>query len=153
LGVHIVELPVAIHRDKGTAYGVIVPDVPGCYSWGESISEALTNAREAIHSHFETLGELGEDFGALQASDIDELRENPEFEGAIWAVVSIDPADLDSTPERVNISVPRFALRRIDRFISHHHDSRSGFLIRAALNELDRERESNRDNRKHPADF
>lgn len=133
------DLPVAIHRDEGTVYGVIVPDVPGCHSWGESISEALVNTRDAIHSHFETLGELGEDFGTLQASDIAELRKSPEYADAIWGIVSVDPADLDGTPERVNISVPRFALRRIDRYISQHHDSRSGFLIRAALNELVRE--------------
>ena len=131
------DLPVAIHHEDGTVYGAIVPDVPGCHSWGETIGEALANAREAIYAHFETLVELGEDLGELKASDIGVLRNTPEFSDVdVWGVVSIDPADFDATPERVNISVPRFALRRIDRFISRHHDSRSGFLVRAALNEL-----------------
>lgn len=136
------DLPVAIHRDKGTVYGVTVPDVPGCHSWGDSINEALVNVREAIYAHFETLAELNEDWGELKASSIDEWCNKAAFKGAIWAVVSVDPADFDATPERVNISVPRFALRRIDRFIRQHHDSRSGFLVRAALNELGRETET-----------
>ncbi len=29
-------------------YGVTVPALPGCFSQGQSVAEALTNAREAI---------------------------------------------------------------------------------------------------------
>lgn len=137
------DLPVVIHKDEGTAYGVIVPDVPGCHSWGDSIAEALKNTKEAILGHFATLAELGEDFGELKASRIEDLLNQEEYQGAhCWAVVSIDPADIDASPERVNISVPRFALRRIDNYVAKHHDSRSGFLTRAALNELSREKEA-----------
>lgn len=136
------DLPVAIHRDRGTVYGVTVPDVPGCYSWGDSIGEAMIHAHEAIYAHFETLAETNGDWGELRVSTIGELRNNMAYENVIWAIVSIDPAEFDATPERIDISVPRFALRRIDRFIAQRRESRSGFLVRAALNELGRETET-----------
>jgi len=45
----MVRYPVAIEigNDK-TAYGVIVPDLPGTFSAGDTLDEALTNAAEAI---------------------------------------------------------------------------------------------------------
>ena len=48
------QFPIAIHKDDGTSYGVTVPDVPGCHSFGDTIDEAIQNAKEAITSHLET---------------------------------------------------------------------------------------------------
>jgi metal-responsive CopG/Arc/MetJ family transcriptional regulator len=45
----------------------------------------------------------------------------------------------DPTPERVNISIPRFLLRKIDAFTESHHDTRNGFLSKAAIKELAKE--------------
>ena len=42
------------------AYSAVVPALPGCTSQGKSIEEALTNAREAITGHIETLREIGQ---------------------------------------------------------------------------------------------
>lgn len=36
-----------------------VPALPGCYSQGESIDEALVNVKEAIESHLVALREEG----------------------------------------------------------------------------------------------
>jgi len=44
----------------GSAYNVSVPALPGCYTWGETIEEALRMAREAITGHIAALAELGE---------------------------------------------------------------------------------------------
>ncbi len=41
------------------AYGVRVPALPGCYSQGASVEEALANAGEAIQGHIATLEQLG----------------------------------------------------------------------------------------------
>ena len=30
-------IPVAIHKDTDSLYGVTVPDIPGCFSAGETI--------------------------------------------------------------------------------------------------------------------
>ncbi|MFP3374822.1 MULTISPECIES: type II toxin-antitoxin system HicB family antitoxin, partial [Gammaproteobacteria] len=41
--------PIAIEAgDHEHAYGVIVPDLPGCFSAGDTLDEAIKNAKEAI---------------------------------------------------------------------------------------------------------
>ena len=40
-------------ESDGAAYNVTVPALPGCFTYGATIEEALTNAREAIKVHIE----------------------------------------------------------------------------------------------------
>ena len=41
--------PIAIEPgDSGHAFGVVVPDIPGCHSAGDTLEEAWTNAKEAL---------------------------------------------------------------------------------------------------------
>ena len=42
-------------------YSVLVPELPGCFSHGATLEEALSNAREAIECHLEAMSEDGED--------------------------------------------------------------------------------------------
>jgi predicted RNase H-like HicB family nuclease len=42
---------------KKTAFGVVVPDLPGCFSAGDTVEDAFDNAREAIKVHCEILAE------------------------------------------------------------------------------------------------
>ncbi|MGH2561465.1 MAG: type II toxin-antitoxin system HicB family antitoxin [Thermomicrobiales bacterium] len=44
----------------GSAYTVTVPVLPGCVTWGETIDEALANAREAIRVHVRGLAKAGD---------------------------------------------------------------------------------------------
>ena len=44
---------VVIHKDPGSSYGVTVPDLPGCFSGGDTFEEALSSVREAIECHIE----------------------------------------------------------------------------------------------------
>ncbi len=47
---------VAIEKGgKKHAYGVAVPDIPGCFSAGDTLDEALVNAKEAILLHLDGL--------------------------------------------------------------------------------------------------
>lgn len=126
------QLPIAIHKDPDSVYGVSVPDVPGCFSYGETLDEAVVNAKEAVLGHLQTLLEDGEDV-ALNASSLDDLVAKDEYHGVVWVMLDIDLSALDSKPERVNISLPRFVLRRIDAFAKQNNETRSGFLVRAAL--------------------
>jgi predicted RNase H-like HicB family nuclease len=41
-----VNYPVAIHKDEHSDYGMIVPDLHGCFSAGETIEEAVSMANE-----------------------------------------------------------------------------------------------------------
>ena len=47
--------PLAIHKEKNSCYGVTVPDLKGCFSAGDTLDEAVTNASEAIKGHLELL--------------------------------------------------------------------------------------------------
>ncbi|QOY95605.1 type II toxin-antitoxin system HicB family antitoxin [Massilia sp. UMI-21] len=126
------EMPIAIHKDGDSVYGVTVPDAPGCYSWGDTLDEAIKNAKEAIYSHYEVLAETGEAIN-LKVSKIEDLQNDEEYAGAIWALVEVDASKFDSKPERINISVPRFVLKKIDSYAESKHETRSGFISRAAL--------------------
>ena len=66
-----------------------------------------------------------------------DLVKDEDYAGAIWAGVDIDATRIDPKPERVNVSLPRFLLKRIDAFTQEHHETRSGFLARAALRALE----------------
>jgi predicted RNase H-like HicB family nuclease len=41
--------------EAGGGFTVVVPALPGCISYGETITEASRNAREAIELHLENL--------------------------------------------------------------------------------------------------
>ncbi len=80
--------PIAIHKDPDSDYGVTVPDLPGCFSAGSTIDEAMLMAREAIELYLEDV--LASNQSPPDPSDIESLRNDPDFADAIWAVVSVD---------------------------------------------------------------
>ncbi len=106
--------PIAIERGDSThAWGVVVPDLPGCFSGADQgIDEAIENAREAIAAWIEAAIDAGEPVPA--PGSIDAHRSNRKYRAWIWAVVEVDPAVLDEKAERVNITLPRRVLARLD---------------------------------------
>lgn len=129
--------PIAIEPGNAThAWGVAVPDLPGCYSAGDSLDEAIANASEAIELWIETTLDDGGDVPT--PSPVAEHQAKPEFAGWIWALAEVDPAVLSDRAERVNITLPARVLRRIDAAAAARHESRSGFLARAALEAIGR---------------
>ena len=130
--------PIAIEPgDNQHAFGVVVPDLPGCFSAGDSLDEAMTQAREAILLHLEGL--LDEGKAPPQPSPVDMHAGNRDFKGWIWAIVEIDPEDLSDAVERVNITLPRRVLTAADRYAAAHRESCSGLLARAALETMARD--------------
>ena len=129
------EFLVAIEKgDDQHAYGVVVPALPGCFSAGDTLEEALVNAREAIHLHVEALLDAGEKLPVVDTEAmIKESRNDPERADWIIAMVKIDAEALDSQAERINISMPRRVLHAIDRAAAESHKTRSGFLAEAVL--------------------
>lgn len=125
--------PVAIEPGTDTeAFGVVVPDLPGCFSAGDTMDEAMTNAEEAITAWIEAALDAGQ--AIPQPSDIETLRKGRKVpKGWIWALVKIDPAAMDETLERVNISLPRRVLYRLDAQAKAAGETRSGFIARMAL--------------------
>jgi predicted RNase H-like HicB family nuclease len=127
--------PIAIEPGDGTtACGVVVPDLPGCFSGGDTLDEAIDNSKEAIALWIET---VLDDNGTIPApGNLAEHVKNSEFSGWTWAVVEVDGTMLDDRSERVNISVPKRILARIDRYASAHGETRSGFLVNAAMERI-----------------
>ncbi|WP_166358541.1 type II toxin-antitoxin system HicB family antitoxin [Pseudomonas akapageensis] len=130
------KFPVVLHKDTDSDYGVTVPDVPGCFTAGTTVSEALENAQEALALHFEGLVADGEDLP--QPKEVDVHIENPDYAGGVWAVVDFDVTPYLGKSVRFNASLPEHLLHRIDERVQkdHRYASRSGFLATAALREL-----------------
>lgn len=127
--------PVVIHHDSGTAYGVTVPDIPGCFSAGETIDDALANTQEAINGHLELLAEEGET--APNATTIETLQANADYAGGIWAYVDIDITPFMGKTEKVNVTLPAFLIRKIDAAVAAGKGkNRSAFLAESALRAL-----------------
>ena len=117
--------PVAIEPgSETTAYGVVVPDFPGCFSAGDTLDEAMLNVEQAVTLWIDTAFDAGQSIPV--PSSMDAVRARAEFAGWIFAVVTVDPADLDDTIERVNITLPRRVLRRIDAKARDAGETRSG---------------------------
>lgn len=125
--------PVAIEPGTETAaFGVVVPDLPGCFSAGDTMEEAIARAEEAIAAWIEVALDAGHDIPP--PSSVEALRKkHKEWKAWVWAVVHVDPAVLDDTLERVNISLPRRVLHRLDALARATGETRSGFVARMAL--------------------
>ena len=52
---------VIVHPAEEGGFWVDVPALPGCYSQGETVDEALVNVREAIGLYLEALRDDGQD--------------------------------------------------------------------------------------------
>lgn len=124
--------PIAIEPgDDAHAFGVVVPDLPGCFSAGDTLDEAIDKAKEAIELWLETVIDDG---GSVpHPKSISEHQANPEYKDWVWAIVTIDLAELSDKVERINITLPSRVLRRIDAAAKEAGESRSGFIAKLAL--------------------
>ena len=125
--------PITIEPGNDTtAWGVLAPDLPDCSSAGDTLEEAMIQAEEAVTAWIDVALDDGQDIPA--PSHIEALRAaHPEFDGCLWALVKVDPAMLDDVLERVNISLPRRVLRRLDARARAAGETRSGFIARMAV--------------------
>ncbi len=125
--------PIAIELGNNTtAWGVVVPDLPGCFSAADSgIDEAIENAEQAIELWIETALDMGQNIPT--PSSISDLQKNSDYKDWVWAVASIDPAVLSDEIERVNISLPKRVLARLDAKAKEFGESRSGYIAQLAI--------------------
>lgn len=131
---------VVIHRDKDTAYGVTVPDLPGCFSAGDTLDMAIESASEAIACHIEGLLMDGEPIP--ERATLEAHQANEDLKGGVWAIVAVDISKLSSRTRRVNITVPARVLAIVDQAAGREGETRSGWLTRAALSYIQRRAEA-----------
>lgn len=117
-----------------TAFGVVVPDLPGCFSAGATLDEAVDNAREAIDLWCETVIEDGGDVPVAKTLALHQA--DTDFAGWIWAVVEVPVERYYGPAEKLNITLPRLLLAKIDDYARAHGETRSGFLAEAARNAM-----------------
>jgi predicted RNase H-like HicB family nuclease len=126
--------PAYIHSDADGSASGFFPDVPGCYFAGDSLDDAFQDARGALTAHFETLCEMQEEIPHPGVVEL-HLEQRPEdFTGGQWLLVDINMNQFDGRAERINITLPRRLLIKIDGFVREHprFSNRSAFLAEAA---------------------
>jgi len=126
--------PVAIEiGSETTAFGVVVPDLPGCFSAGDTLEDALTGAEEAAAAWVDAALDAGEAIPTPSA--LETLLQNTDYADWTFGVITLDPALLDDTIERVNITLPRRVLKRLDAMAQAVGESRSGYIAQLTLEE------------------
>ncbi len=99
--------PVCIYPGDVSGYTVIVPDLPGCITEGETLAEALEQATDAASGW--VLDELEEGRKAPQPSIPEDIKAD-EYENGIVSVVMIDVDDYaekhGSKAVRKNCTIP-----------------------------------------------
>src|SRR5712691_4084243 len=97
---------VALVDGKPGAYGVTVPDLPGCTSGGSTTDEALRSAIEAVRLWAEDAIADGEELPVPRPAET--LRADPEVAAAIaeGAALAMVPLLIDAgRPAKANLSI------------------------------------------------
>ena len=123
--------PIYVEKDEDSDYGVTIPDLPGCFSAGSTVEEAIQNAEEAILTHLEGL--MLDSDPIPYPSNIKELQTKYNSKGGIWILVNIDINQLSKETKRINITLPEIILSKVDSFASKEKETRSGLLAKAVL--------------------
>lgn len=119
--------PVMIEAgNEITAWGVVVPDLPGCFSAGDNLDEAMSAAEEAAAAWIDAALDGGRVIP--RPSSAQATVDKGEFSGWMVGYINIDPALLDDTIERVNITLPRRVLMRLDAKAKEAGETRSGYI-------------------------
>ena len=123
--------PVIIHKDPDSDYGVTIPDLPGCFTVGDTVDDAIVQAVEAIECHIEGLVLDGQTIPTPRS--IEFHQRNPDYADGVWALVSVTLDKLPGESRRVNITMPELLLALIDQHAKQHGETRSRFIAQAAM--------------------
>jgi predicted RNase H-like HicB family nuclease len=126
-----------IEKEPDSAFGVWFPDIEGCFSAGDTVEEAVTNAAAALRQHVEAIESAGR--RAASARSIDEVLLDEDVIASIeaGAVLFAVPllADAGRTV-RINISLDKALVDRIDSAATARGLTRSAFLAQAAREKI-----------------
>lgn len=90
------QYPIVIDKDPDSDYGVTVPDLPGCFTVGDTVADVLTQAVEAIECHLE--GMLLDGDPIPEPKDIAFHENNPEYADGLWKTITIKFPELRQYP-------------------------------------------------------
>ncbi|HCY3211395.1 TPA: type II toxin-antitoxin system HicB family antitoxin [Escherichia coli] len=126
--------PAYIHSDPDGSASGFFPDVPGCYFAGDTLDYAFQDARSALVAHFETLCEMNEELPLPGSVETHLVQRAQDFIGGQWLLVDINMNQFEGRAERINITMPKRVLNKIDTYVRNNPDyaNRSAFLAEAA---------------------
>lgn len=121
--------PMIVYKSESSSYGGLLPDFPGCYPMGETLDALLTDVQGAVETWME-----GEDQAIFPVpSPLEVVQASEDAKGRVLVLVDVDTSFLDNAAERINITVPRYALSAIDKLAKAQGVSRSAYMVKAAL--------------------
>jgi predicted RNase H-like HicB family nuclease len=123
-----------IHKDSQSCYGVSVAELPGCISAGETLDEAIASAEEAVDLHL--IGMLEDGEALPDPIPVEKVAESEDAHGALCLMpLTIDGGKYQRGSEKINVTLPRFLIYRIDKIAGPR--GRSAFLAEAAAARLE----------------
>jgi predicted RNase H-like HicB family nuclease len=131
---------VAIVDGKPGAFGVVIPDLPGCTSGGGTVEAALRNAVEAVTLWVEDARADGEKIPKPRSAE--KLRDDPVVSAALanGGILAYVPLVLDAgRPVKANLSLDAGLLDAIDEAAERRGLTRSAFLASAAREKIESE--------------
>jgi predicted RNase H-like HicB family nuclease len=121
------------------AYGVVIPDLPGCTSAGKTVDAAYRNAIEAVRLWIEDA--LGDGEKLPRPRSLKEMLADREIRRTLGtgAVLIMIPVVRDTgRPAKANVSMDAGTLQAIDEEAAAHGLTRSAFIASAALEKIRR---------------
>ena len=126
-----------IEKEPDSAFGVWFPDVEGCFAAGETVEEAVATAAAAQRQHAEAVESAGRRVPPARSIDEVLLEEDVAASVEAGAVLFAVPllADAGRTV-RLNISLDKALVDRIDAAAAARGLTRSAFLAQAAREKI-----------------
>ncbi len=125
-------------------WDVVFPDFPGCVAQGDNAHDALDNGREALALHIEGMIAEGEELpdpSRINEPDKDWVLPiaTQKHPPPIHALLQVE---IPGESVRINITMEKALVDRLDAAASREGASRSGFLAQAVREKLQRNRET-----------
>lgn len=120
---------IALIDGRKGAYGVVVPDLPGCTAMGATVEAAIANAATAVRDWVEVTEEAGKKIPApraLEAVMRDRSVRSALAEGAVLASVPL--VRHTGRPAKANLSIDSGTLEAIDAEAQARGLTRSAFI-------------------------
>ena len=121
-----------VEKELDSAFGVIFPDAPNCFSACDDLNDVVKNATEALSFY-------AEDAELPVPRSIDELKLDKSIAAALAQgafLISVPVIENDARVVRANITMEAGLLSAIDETAKARKLTRSAFLAQAARREI-----------------
>jgi predicted RNase H-like HicB family nuclease len=126
-----------IEKESDSAFGVWFPDVEGCFSAGDTLDEAVTNAAGALRQHVEAIESAGRPVPSARSVDVvlcdKDVKAALKAGALLFAVPLL--ADAGRTV-RINVSLDKALVDQIDEAASARGLTRSAFIAQATREKI-----------------